>query len=83
MDLRKMWRDLGIITSEYYVDWIINIRKSHWRGANIGLNDAFTQVEIDYIKTTLEPRGLVFGGEIYSGWLTFWHADSFEHADPH
>lgn len=52
-DLRRMWRSLGIITSEYYVEWIINVRKSHWQGANIGLNDAFTQIEIDYIKTTL------------------------------
>ncbi len=53
LGIRKLWRKLNVHTSEYYVDWFINVRKSHWKGANIGLNDAFTQVEIDYIKTTL------------------------------
>ena len=62
MSIRKMWHDLKIKTSEYYVDWIINIRKSYWPGANIGLNDAFTQIEIDYIHATLAPNAMIFGG---------------------
>lgn len=42
--LREMWLDLGIDCEMYYVDWIINIRKCHWEGANIGLNDFNTQI---------------------------------------
>ena len=73
-----MWHDLNIYTSEYYVDWFINIRKSYWPGASIGLNDAFTQFQIDYIHTSLDPNAMVFGGQIYSGWITFWHKDKLE-----
>ena len=42
--LRQMWIDEGVDCEMYYVDWIINIRKCHWEGANIGLNDFNTQV---------------------------------------
>lgn len=34
-----MWKDLDVELSEYYVDWIENIKKCHWEGANIGIND--------------------------------------------
>ena len=83
MSIRKMWHDLKIRTAEYYVDWFINIRKSYWPGASIGLNDAFTQVEVDYIHTSLDPTAMVFGGEIYSGWITWWHTDKLEKRDAH
>ncbi len=38
-EIRKIWKDLGISLPEYYVDWIQNIRKCHWKGANIGINN--------------------------------------------
>lgn len=39
--LRDMWKELGISDiPQYYVDWIENIKKCHWEGANIGINDA-------------------------------------------
>ena len=37
--LRDMWDRLGIDLEQYYVDWISNIRKSHWDGANVGINN--------------------------------------------
>jgi hypothetical protein len=30
---------------EYYVDWIENIEKCHWEGANIGLNNGIKEEE--------------------------------------
>ena len=41
--LVKIWKDLEVNCDMYYVDWIINIRKCHWEGANIGLNDFKSQ----------------------------------------
>ncbi len=38
--LREMWKELKFECKEYYVDWIKNIKKCHWEGANIGINDA-------------------------------------------
>lgn len=38
-----MWRDLDFNCDEYYVDWVDNILKCHWVGANIGLNNGVTQ----------------------------------------
>ena len=64
---------MHVNTAEYYVDWFVNIRKSHWPGANIGLNDITNQYQIDYIRYSLENTGMIFGGEIYTGWLTHWH----------
>ena len=56
-----MWVELDINCDMYYVDWIINIRKCHWEGAHIGLNDFKYQIEYDYIRA-MEPRGMIFGG---------------------
>lgn len=75
-----MWKELDVICPEYYVDWIINIRKSHWEGANIGLNDGKFQIEFDYIRS-FEKVGMIFGGEIYSGWLTHWQEDRMQSKD--
>jgi hypothetical protein len=72
-----MWKELNIVCAEYYVDWIINIRKSYWDGANIGINDGRYQSEFDYVRS-LEPQGMIFGGEIYSGWLTHWQEDEMQ-----
>lgn len=38
-----MWVELDIICDTFYVDWFINIKKSHWEGANIGLNNFNSQ----------------------------------------
>lgn len=69
--LRDMWLTLGIQTDQYYVDTVDNLEKSHWDGANIGINDGNTE-EKYLIARLIEPQGLLFGGEIYSGWLTHW-----------
>lgn len=66
-----MWRDLGVISEQYYVDTVYNIEKSHWSGANIGINDGITEAQYIYARN-IEPKGMIFGGEIYSGWLTHW-----------
>lgn len=73
-----MWNNLGINCEMYYVDWIINIQKCHWEGANIGLNNFNTQIEYDYIRS-FESTGIIFGGEIYSGWLTHWQEDKMQY----
>jgi len=65
---------LGVKTDEYYVDTIVNIEKCHWDGANIGINDGVTQEQYDYARQ-IEPKGMLLGGEIYSGWLTHWGED--------
>lgn len=67
-----MWSDLGIECEEYYVDAIQNIQKSHWNGANIGINDGITQSQYDFVRT-FERKGYLLGGQIYSGWLTHWY----------
>lgn len=69
--LRTMWRDIGVECDEYYVDTVSNLNKCHWSGANIGINDGNTEEQYVYART-LEKTGLIFGGEIYSGWLTHW-----------
>ena len=56
-----MWWDLNIRTNEYYVDTIVNIKKCHWSGANIGINDGNTQEQYD-IARAIEPKGMIFGG---------------------
>jgi beta-galactosidase len=66
-----MWRDLGVNADEYYVDTAQNLEKCHWSGANIGINDGITEEQYVYART-LEKKGMIFGGEIYSGWLTHW-----------
>jgi DNA-binding winged helix-turn-helix (wHTH) protein len=45
--------------------------KCHWLGANIGINDAISDIQFQYIKT-FERKGYSLGGEVYSGWLTHW-----------
>lgn len=69
--LRKIWKDLDIHVTEYYVDWIENIHKCHWPGANIGIND-FSKQEQEDIVRKFEKDGFLLGGEIYSGWMTHW-----------
>lgn len=66
-----MWDDLGVECAQYYVDVVSNIEKSHWKGANIGINNGIVQSQYDYART-IEKNGLIFGGEIYTGWLTHW-----------
>ena len=46
--------------------------KSHWDGANIGINNGITQSQWDFVRT-FEKKGYILGGEIYSGWLTHWY----------
>ena len=48
--------------------------KSHWQGANIGINDGVVEVYYDIAKIR-EPKGKVFGGQIYTGWLTHWYEE--------
>jgi beta-galactosidase len=69
--LRQIWYTWGINTDQYYVDTISNIKKSHWDGANIGINDGVTEEQYTNARS-IEPNGMIFGGEIYSGWLTHW-----------
>jgi hypothetical protein len=45
-----MWTDLDIVCAEYYVDWLFNLKKTHWEGANIGINDGITEYEYDYAR---------------------------------
>jgi beta-galactosidase len=53
---------------------VFNLLKSHWEGANIGINDGVEQVQYDYAKS-FARKAFIFGGEIYSGWLTRWYED--------
>lgn len=69
--LREMWRTLGVESEEYYVDTVVNLQKCHWSGANIGINDGISEEQYTYART-FEKKGMIFGGEIYSGWLTHW-----------
>ena len=41
--LRQQWKDVGIEIEEYHADSANNIEKSHWSGANIGVNGAVTE----------------------------------------
>lgn len=70
--IREIWRDLGVECAQYYVDAIQNIDKCYWTGANIGINNGIKQEEYDYVEENYETA-YVFGGEIYSGWLTHWY----------
>jgi|688.fasta_scaffold63334_1 hypothetical protein len=36
--IRATWKNLGIVTHEYYVDWSLFVKRCHWEGANIGIN---------------------------------------------
>lgn len=56
-----MWKDLDISLTEYYVDWIENIHKCHWEGANIGIND-FKKKEQEEIVRKFEKKGFLLGG---------------------
>lgn len=69
--LRQMWVELDLTVEEYYVDWVENLQKSHWNGANIGINNGVSEEQFAYART-FEKTGTLFGGEIYSGWLTHW-----------
>jgi hypothetical protein len=46
-----MWRDLGVISDEYYVDTVYNIEKCHWSGANIGINDGIAEDQYVYTRS--------------------------------
>lgn len=62
---------MDIHLTEYYVDWIENIKKCHWEGANIGINN-FSNSSQEKTVREFEKKGFVLGGEIYSGWMTHW-----------
>ena len=59
--LRKMWIDLEVNIPQYYVDWVENIQKCHWSGANIGINNGVTKTQWDYVRT-IENKGYLLGG---------------------
>lgn len=40
-------------------------------GANIGINNAVSEIQFDYVRK-FEKKGYLLGGQIYSGWLTHW-----------
>lgn len=66
-----MWHGLGVECDEYYVDTVSNLEKCHWSGANIGINNGISEDQYTFART-FERTGMIFGGEIYSGWLTHW-----------
>ena len=74
--LRTMWSSLDVDSEQYYVDTVYNLEKCYWSGANIGINDGNTEVQYQFAKT-LGKTGVIFGGQIYSGWLTHW-GESFQ-----
>lgn len=59
--IRAIWHDLGINCHEYYVDWLENIKKCHWEGANIGIND-FSKLEQEEYVRSFEKKGMILGG---------------------
>lgn len=69
--LRQIWKDLGVTTDQYHADPSSVLARSHWSGANMGVNNGVT--DNDYaIAKKLDPSVYIFGGEIYPGWLTHW-----------
>ena len=56
-----MWIDLEVNIPQYYVDWVENIQKCHWSGANIGINNGVTKTQWDYVRT-IENKGYLLGG---------------------
>lgn len=69
--LRKIWKDLDIKTNEYYVDWPWFIKKCHWEGAHVGVNNFSSTLHEKQVRL-FEKKGIVMGGEIYTGWMTHW-----------
>jgi hypothetical protein len=66
-----MWKSLGIYCPYYYVDWVENIKSSSWENANVGINNGYSPSVYHYVFPG-NKNGIMFGGEIYSGWYYKW-----------
>lgn len=69
--LRSIWLELGVTTEQYHADPPCCIHKSHWKGGIIGVNNGNSKDDYELARK-LDPDVFVFGGEIYTGWMTHW-----------
>lgn len=72
--LLKMWKELGANSEFYYADAYENWKKQYWKGAHIGISGGIShsKYHLAQISKLRSKDSLIFGGEIYSGWLTHW-----------
>jgi len=70
-----MWKDLNVECEFYIEDAYRNWQKHYWPGAHIGISSGEPNMS-DYTLILSSPERdnstIVFGGEIYTGWLTHW-----------
>lgn len=67
-----MWKDLNVTITEYFVDAYFALDKTYWDGAEaVGMNGVMAESYYADIKKKY-PNSYLFGGEIYSGWMTHW-----------
>jgi beta-galactosidase len=65
----------------YHADGDSGVPAGHVAGLSIGINGC-ANIGCFKNKTAMYPDAkLVFGGEIYPGWLTHWGESSFQHQD--
>ena len=84
--LLHMWKDLKVECQFYYEDAAEFAHFHYWPGAAIGLSGATSPQY--YLRLRHEqrkvftPNTFIFGGEIYTGWMTHWreewHGNPFE-----
>jgi hypothetical protein len=51
MSIRQIWADLNIKCEQYHEDEYVNLMKSHWAGANIGLSGGTSDDDYNYARS--------------------------------
>lgn len=69
-----MWKALNVEVRLYVEDSVANVGLNYFSGAAIGLSDGFSDAAFEAVaEDKMIPSGaMVFGGEVYTGWMTHW-----------
>lgn len=79
--LLDLWRGLIGDFEFYHADGYGMLAAGHVQGLSVGINGGTNLAEYQQARRTYPDAKLVFGGEIYPGWLTHWGEKGFQHQD--